>query len=843
MEAICWLADASMADRAAVGGKGLGLARLMAAGFDVPDGFAMTIQATASLDPNDTGSWSAATKRMLLDAYEQLAPGAGAVAVRSSAHDEDGFVASYAGQHETVLNVRGADALLEAVAACLASLHSDSADAYRERRAPDDFEARMAVIVQRMVAAEFGGVVFTANPVTGDHGEVMVEAIRGLGDRLVSGAEAADRVVLGRPDLRVLDEPDAGPCRLPADLARKIARVALAVEASLGCPQDIEFAVQDDIVWLLQARPITGGPRRQSGVPSASEFDTETSDADVWTSANIQEVLPGLLTPLTITTFVETARSSWIAEYRGLRLLARGEEPTFVGFFANRAFLNISSLRRLADRTLFTRADTVHDRYFSRAMDAVPERELEREAAIRRWRHRLWSAPFLIAAFARPRHLVERAEAEVREAEARVAAVDTCGLSDRELSELRGELNALGAQTFRAHLRISAAAAEHYERLVRAVRPVLGEETEGRVPVLLTGLDDVESAKLLRGLWALSRIAISVDLVESLEEPDFDPLDMDLPAAWLEALEGFLEEHGHRATSEMDPHATSWRRDPSPILRAVALYAGMHESESPTSTLERQRASRLSLADTILSQTPVLRRRSLRWRLKLAQQSLSWRERTKSAAVRSARLVDYYLPELQQRLSGRSLISSPDDLFYLTSSELAEALEGHPAGDLGERIARRRAELDRNVHLTLTDTFQGSPRIVRAQTTSRPGACLVGSPVCPGEVTGRARVVLDPTDGALGLGEVLVAPVTDAGWTPLFATAAALVVDLGSVLSHGSIVAREYGLPTVVNVHEATKRIATGDLVLVNGERGTVTILERAHGQHVDDQPREDSAT
>jgi pyruvate,water dikinase len=200
------------------------------------------------------------------------------------------------------------------------------------------------------------------------------------------------------------------------------------------------------------------------------------------------------------------------------------------------------------------------------------------------------------------------------------------------------------------------------------------------------------------------------------------------------------------------------------------------------------------------------------------------RERTKSSGVRAARLVDYYLPELQHRLVARGVIAAPDDLFFLTGAEITAVLLSGNAGPGPDRILRRKAEMERNRHVELPERFRGRPAPL--PTAARDGAdVLRGTPVSPGVVTGRARVILDASrDGRMQPGEVLVAPVTDAGWTPLFAMASALVVDMGSALSHGSTVAREYGLPAVVNVRSGTRRISTGDLVTVDGNRGTVVI-------------------
>jgi pyruvate,water dikinase len=222
-----------------------------------------------------------------------------------------------------------------------------------------------------------------------------------------------------------------------------------------------------------------------------------------------------------------------------------------------------------------------------------------------------------------------------------------------------------------------------------------------------------------------------------------------------------------------------------------------------------------------------LRRPGFNLTLKNAQQWVALRERTKSIVVRGARLVDFLIPELGARLVASGYVERPEDLFFLTNEELDQGIRGESEQDAKERVARRRKEYERDRSILLPERFYGHPVPIEPEEHLGKGPILKGTPVSPGSVTGRARVILDPSrDAPIQPGEILVAPVTDAGWTPLFALATGLVVDMGSALSHGSTVAREYGLPAVVNVRSGTRSIRTGDLLAVNGSKGTVTILE-----------------
>jgi len=190
---------------------------------------------------------------------------------------------------------------------------------------------------------------------------------------------------------------------------------------------------------------------------------------------------------------------------------------------------------------------------------------------------------------------------------------------------------------------------------------------------------------------------------------------------------------------------------------------------------------------------------------------------------------DRYLREAERRFTERGIIAAPADFSFLAADEVTLILHGQPPAGLDERLQQRKRESERNRHVRLPERFCGHPEPLEPDLAGHTGDVLTGTGVSPGMITARARVIIDPnTDGPLEPGEILVAPVTDAGWTPLFALASGLVVDMGSALSHGSTVAREYGLPAVVNVRRGTTTIRTGDLVAINGNTGTVTVIETA---------------
>ena len=810
----------SPADAPEAGGKGASLARLWAAGFRVPPGFAIFPAAAHAIAAGDgDGEARAAVAEA---AAALLAEGP--VAVRSSALDEDSTEASFAGQHLTALDVRSVEGVFEAVRACVRSLASESAAAYRAARAANG-EARMAVVVQRMVAAEAAGVAFSIDPVSGDATRVVVEVVAGTGEALVSGQAEADRMVLERPGLAVVARHHAGEPVLTEAMAHEAARQALRAEEMFGAPQDIEFAFEGGLAWMLQSRPITvAGQAADAGAGWENEFDTATTLDDYWTSANVQEVLPGLLTPLSITMFADAALVAYNEGYRRLKMLRKDENPNFVGMFYNRAFLNITATRMIADRALGSSGDAIEHRFLGGEYRGKPKMAHSREL----WGFRLRSAVPGISMLIRIHKEADRIERATMAWQRTVRADDPAAMSGPEIEGRRQALTAFVADIFQVHLQASGVAGTGFDTVAGMVLPVLGEETEGRVPALFSGMHGVESAQIGLDLWGLSRTAIACGLEGAIRGEGFAPMALELPGAWRATFAAFMERHGHRGLNEMEPAVPNWRQDPSQVVAIVRSYLDLPEEKSPPATLERQAAERLALtAELGRRMNPVKRalfRKSLGW----AQGWVALRERTKSIVVRAARLFDTYVPQAGAMLVEQGAANRPEDLFFLTDSEITRFLLAPGGGhDFRAVVARRRRELERNRYVRLPERFRGRPVPLPPDLAHAAGEVLKGIPVSPGQVTGRARVILDPrTDGPLLPGEILVAPVTDAGWTPLFALAAGLVVDLGSALSHGSTVAREYGLPAVVNVRNGTTHIRTGDIIAVDGMAGTVTVVE-----------------
>ena len=840
--AVLDLADAR--DFAFAGGKAVNLAELLGAGFPVPDGFCVGTPAYAQAA--DTAGIAA-----LLDAPDlpvrardallatpipddvaaavtaaYLALGeAVPVAVRSSATAEDLPGASFAGQQDTYLNVVGVDAVLDAVRRCWASLWTDRAVAYRADAGIPHAGTQLAVVVQRMVDAQAAGVLFTADPISGRRSRSVLDAAPGLGDAVVSGAVDPDHwVVDGRT---ITSGPAAGGC-LTDRQVRDLVELGRRVEAHFGAPQDIEWALDGEgTLWLTQSRAITTlypvPPQRRPGLR-------------VHLNASLAQGLTRPITPMGLSAFRVVGAS--------LAGLATGKPvdpmqgPAGFGIAGDRAFIDITAvLRNPVGRKAVPAIFSVME-----ARSAVVVRELlAAEPSLAPTRSALPGA----LAFARPvlRILLRyRVPALIALALARPAAA-------RKVVAARGDqLRARLAEpvTGDGHARLA-----HVVTMLRAVPPIMPRTVPAAAGGFLAlglarrvagpDLDAQAVHEVLRGLphnvttdmdlelWAL---ATRLDQASTAALHAAPPAELAerfharaLPPVLQRELAAFLAEHGHRTAAEIDLGMPRWSDDPTQVLGSLANYLRITD---PTDHPDARFARGAAAAEAAVAQVVGEVRRRSRVRawvtglaLRRTRQLAGMRETHKDYLVRVLAHARAQLAILGAELAGRGLLAAADDVFFLELREVAAALDGTDQRGL---VADRRAEYDRELRR------RHIPRVLLSDGTEpeaehaapAPEGALVGVPASAGTVTGVVRVVLDPADAHLEPGEILVAPSTDPGWTPLFLTAGGLVMEMGGSNSHGAVVAREYGIPAVVGVPDATARLQTGQTVTVDGAAGTV---------------------
>lgn len=780
-----WLDEIGDHDRARVGAKAFTLARLRRAGLPVPDGFVLT--AGSRIDGPGGPALAAA--------YDRLG---GAVAVRSSSTAEDLEGASFAGQYRSVLDVRGEEAVLAAARVCL---DSSAAGAAYARAVGTDGGGAMAVLVQRFVEPRAAGVVFTRHP--HDPAALLVESHAGRGEALVSGHVTPDAYVLDRDTGSARGGAATGSLT-PSDLAA-VAGLARRAETLLGSPQDVEWAVGPEGAVLLQARPITVEVEERAD-PSARRL----------TRANVGEVMPDPVTPLTwsiVCSFLEHGFHD-VARRAGLLPPQAG---SFLVLHRRRLYLNLTLAVETGMRIPGIEAGDAERLVLGGgSMDAKPP--ALRASAL----------PGLARAAVRLAALAWSLPRETDEAEARVArlpdraAID--GATPAQLARMWLDLVDAGRAIGSVHIATSGSSAVRMALLGRVVgRWVPGDPTD-LVNRLVGGLPDVASAAPAMALEAVAAEARGrADWMTWLRERSASEAAAALergagPEDLLSRVRGLLDAFGHRAVSEGELAASSWRDDPTPLF--AALKPLLHSDRSVGFGHRSRGEARAADEEAILHRLPPLRRALFAWVMTGAQDWVRERERTKSSAIA---LVER--ARMLARASGRHLHRSgalrrPEDVLFLHRSELIAGLGGRPP--LPASVERRKRRHEREGALP-------APREVDLSLDAAPArdasGAFSGIGVSAGLGAGRARILQPGEAPTIEPGEVLVAPVLDAALGPLLASAAGAVAEIGGMLSHGSVVARELGVPCVVDVRDATRRIPPGTRLLVDGGSGRVTIL------------------
>ncbi len=791
-------------------------------------------------------------------AYQVLSSGEPIpVSVRSSATAEDLPEASFAGQQETFLNVIGSEAVLAAVQRCFASLWTDRATQYRTSLGIAPRNVRLAVVVQRMVEAEVAGVLFTANPLTGKRRQTIIDANPGLGEAVVSGATNPDHFVVQTTtgeiverrlgDKQVLIQAAAGggiqkieagasptSACLSDEQIRALAALGARVEALYETPQDIEWTIDPSgQMFLLQARPIT------TLFPLPAEAPSTDESLRVYLAFGVQQGTYRPFTPMGLSALRLLA--SGFLTLIGFPLRDPLAGPRFVTEAASRPFFEVTAALRSpfgrrflleAMREAEVHAATSFEHLVTDSrlsLRETPRRVFGRALVLLLARTRLpW---YLLQAFLAPKAASRRVQ--------------------RFVEQLRNAHQIDASADAAAHLATAERLLLHCLRLAFRVSPVmlagmlsfalarrmLGElASERECQIVLGGSPANPTTQMNLALWRLSQEiradATSRQLLQSLPAARLAQGYQQgrLPAPLQQGLASFLQEYGHQGVCELDLGVPRWSEDTTYVLDLLTGYLEMAES-APAPDLQLKRAGREAAAMiATLAQRARhkhwLRGRLARLCLQRAHALAGFREMTRFVAGLFLAQARKLLWPVGEELSQAGRLKEAADIFFLTFPEAHAALTG---ADLREHVSERRAAFARELgrrHVPLVLLSDGTEPTAQPQTTqsTRSEGTLQGTPASPGMVTAPARVILDPHDARLKPGEILVAPSTDPGWTPLFLKAAGLVMEVGGAMAHGAIVAREYGIPAVVGVAGATERIATGSRVTLDGTAGTVVI-------------------
>lgn len=812
------------------GGKGAALARLLQAGLPVPPGCVVSTDALATLlstqriSPADNAE---AVRQMLLSAplpaeldaelrrvLAALQNASHGWAVRSSAVAEDSTTASYAGVYESYLAVPEEE-IWPHIRACWASWWSERAAAYRQHVGAMDTVPRMAVVLQHMVPARTAGVAFTADPVHGDRTRMVINAVAGLGEAVVTGVVQPEQYVLATtPHLRLLDtrliHPDRPPL-LPPEVLETLGALLRRIETLCGSPQDVEWAWDGTTCWIVQSRPITTLGNTVAG-------QTE----DVWGNANLKDVMPGLVSPFTWSLMQPQLAEAMRQQYAAAGYMVPSDRPIIRRIWG-RPYFNIS----LFNEAAYTLYGVTPERQAAQLGGMVPPGAPPAPPSLGQRLRWLRNGLRFLGMARRVRQAAAREFAAVeqrwREGIRRVPTLDRTGLL--EAMAYYGQVT---RPFLLLHLQLTSAMSGNFSML----REMVGQAGEGRdgaslVAELVTGLGDVSSAEHGYRLWELSRLARQTPQVMAfLRQGDWCHWPQALAGtAFADAWQAFLATFGHRALYEVEMANPRWREQPDYLFEVLASYASLPQEGAPFDP-EAQARRRQAAEREVLQRRRGWRRAWVRSVLRRAQAFSRLRENSKSHLVQ---LID--IGRLLALRAGYFLVQdgcleTPEEVFFLSVDETLTALRGTmPPQAVRLLITQRRVARQRDAALQPPDLFIGDRPLYTTALASE-GTVLTGLPSSPGRVTGIARILLSPQDRArLRAGEILVAPSTDPGWTPLFLLASGLIMETGGYLSHGAIVAREYGIPAVLNVPLATQRIADGSTVLLDGAQGIVQLL------------------
>jgi rifampicin phosphotransferase len=873
-----------------VGGKGANLARMTRAGFPVPGGFFVTTAAyrafvaandlqpaiaaaIAGADPGDPAALDAASGAILARFTAGALPGAVAtavaaayarlgappVAVRSSATAEDLADLSFAGQQETYLNIISAPALQDAIVRCWASLWTARAIGYRARNgiAPDDIA--LAVVVQEMVPSEVSGVLFTANPLTGRRDEVVIDATFGLGEALVSGqvepdhyvVDAAGQIVkrtLGAKALAIVGQAGGGAHAVATDGAaarqalpdaaiRDLARLGRRVAENYGAPQDIEWAWRGGTLSLLQARAITSLYPLPPGV-AADPLRVYFSFASV----------QGVLDPITpLGQDAIRMMLSALSRIFGFHLTL--ETLPIMPVAGERLWIDVTPpLRNRLGRRVIRQAGKLIDPGAWQALEPLlddPRLQL-RGKAMRRdtLGHVARGAGPVLARMAlnllrpaaRYRQMRRRAEQQLARLEAEGAAL-TAPAAQADF--LRVALDQAPMLLRNWVMPGIGAGLGSWAALQRVARHIPGGPDLARDAI--RGLPHNVTTEMDLALWQTAQRIGAAPAAAAFDRESAAALAAAyqagrLPAPAQAAVTAFLRRYGMRGVAEIDLGRRRWHDDPTPIMQVLQSYLQIDDpAQAPDvrfaqGAAEAQAAIRRLIGAARAMSGGRVRAAVVRRLARGTRTFAGMRESPKWTIIRLFGMARSAALRAGAAFVAEGRLDAAEDVVYLHYREL-QALAAGEARDWRALVAERRATYRREQarrqipRVLLSD---GTAYYAGLQAAPGAGATLPGAPVSAGVVEGVAHVVFDPHSTRLAPGEILVCPATDPGWTPLFLAAGGLVMELGGLMTHGSVVAREYGIPAVVGVHDATRLLHTGQRIRVDGSRGEVTILDGA---------------
>ena len=862
MESANFLLEWTQASRMSpeeIGGKAFHLAQLASYGFAVPNG--IVIPASICRELIDQSTWQRAIEAANAATPHQEAQLAQAretivqsclpqdfidqlhrqldsrgwqethLAIRSSAPGEDSRQASFAGIHHSVLNVTGIHSIEKAILEVLASLWTPQACVYRQHIGLEHTDANMAIIVMPMVAAEMAGVIFTIHPHSGREDQLLISSVHGLADALVNGSVAGEDISIQRnwnnSEWQVISRRPShteGEI-LSNQLATQLAQLAIEVANALDYTQakfDIEWVYDGTQFVLVQARPITAH--------NLNNYAEIASQGLIWTRGNSKEILPFAVTMSEVGVMQTAVNEMLSLPHRIVgRTLLPGAQR--IGFFHGHAYLNASLIQwEIYDGFDIPPETTNLIIGGHQSCIDVPRRTKRQQISV-------WSN--LLKALIRFPALRRRGLQEVNLTQTQSKLWRQQNLDTLSNQDLLKEIMWRAQTTYSGHhgLCTMQGASGSLLELRKRLLQHFPQQGEAITAAIMSGGETSVSAQQGYDLMALAKLAVEDQAARDFLTGEINSKELDKKSAFAVAYHNFLDQYGHRGNYESYLSRPSWREDPRDLHQAIL---SLHQT-NPTALRERQQRQSAQAWETIKQHCNLGQRLLIHILHKQAKLECDQRELARSCFALMLERARQIFLELGKRLQLQGALMEREDIFHLSTQELEKVVQGKIAmGAIQRRI------LDRKIRVaSWNDAEQSSPPDLihespRGQSRTietsaalsvegkMKGETWAGIAVSVGSYQGRVRLIRQPSQiEKLQDGDIMLAPHTDPSWLPLFLKASAVIVETGGYLSHSAIVARELGIPTVVNLPGIMNLLQDDDLVYVDGNEGTVTRLEK----------------
>ncbi|WP_284037362.1 phosphoenolpyruvate synthase [Neobacillus sp. 114] len=755
-----------------------------------------------------------------------------AYAVRSSATAEDLPHASFAGQQDTYLNIIGKEAILQHISKCWASLFTDRAVIYRMQNGFDHKQVYLSVIVQRMVFPQASGILFTADPITSNRKLLSIDASFGLGEALVSSLVSADSYkvqeekivnkMIATKKLAIYGRKEGGTETQPIDPGQQktqtltdqqilqLARIGRQIEAYFGCPQDIEWCLVDDTFYIVQSRPVT----TLFPIPEANDQENQ-----VFISVGHQQMMTDPIKPLGLSFFLLTT-------------------PAPMRKAGGRLFVNVTQqLASPVSRNILLNAMGQHDPLMKDALMNIIERgdfikslpNDNKAPSPRRGNTdmlaQIENNPSIVSV------LINRSQTSIEELKQNIKTKSGLDLFDFILEDIQ-ELKKILFDPQSSAVFMSAINASTW--INEKMNEWLGEKNAAdilsqSVPNNITsemGLALLDVADVIRPYPEV------IDYFEQVKDDNFlDELDkFDGGREARDAFFAFLNKYGMRCAGEIDMTRSRWSEKPTTLIPLILGNIRNFEPNASNRKFEQGRQEALKKEQELLERLKQLpdgeqKAKETKRMIDLIRNFIGYREYPKYGMINRYFVYKQALLKEAEQLVQNGVIHEKEDIYYLTFEELREVVRTNKLDY--QIICKQKDEYKLYEKLTPPRVITSDGEILtgKYKRENLPAEAIVGLPVSSGVIEGRARVILNMEDANLEDGNILVTTFTDPSWTPLFVSIKGLVTEVGGLMTHGAVIAREYGLPAVVGVENATKLIKDGQRIRVNGTEGYIEIL------------------